>query len=162
MSDKYKFSDADKVFISKAENYCASAEQCRTSVMEKLLAWGADREKAGQIVDYLVQNEYIDEARYCRIYCESKLHLQKWGRIKINYMLRNKRIDNRIITAALQQLDPDQYTDTLRQLALSKLGSLAEPDPHKRRSKLVAFLASHGFEQSEIQEVINPLLDKEA
>lgn len=157
MSDKIKFSDADKAFIAKAESYCASAEQCRTSVMEKLLAWGAERDQASQIVEYLVQNEYIDEARYCRIYCESKLHLQKWGRIKINYMLRNKRIDNRIIANALQQLDADQYTETLRQLAESKLRSIDESDPRKRQAKLNAFLASHGFEQSEIQNVIQSL-----
>ena len=39
MSDKIKFTDVDKAFISKAEQYCATAEQCRTSVMEKLLTW---------------------------------------------------------------------------------------------------------------------------
>jgi regulatory protein len=158
MSDKYKFTDADKAFIAKAESYCATAEQCRTSMMEKLLAWGADREASVHIVDHLVENEYIDEARYCRIYCESKLHLQKWGRIKINYMLRNKRIDNRIIANALQQLDAEQYTDTLRALAESKLRTLHEPDHFKLRSKMTSFLASHGFEQSEIHTVLQELL----
>jgi regulatory protein len=154
MSDKYKFTDADKAFVSKAEQYCAASEQCRTSVKEKLLAWGADRELAGRIVEYLVANEYIDEARYCRIYCESKLHLQKWGRIKINYMLRNKRIDNRIIANALQEIDSTQYTETLRSLAESKMRTLHDSDPVKLRSKLSSFLASHGFEMSEIQTVV--------
>ena len=157
MSDKYKFTDADKAFISKAEQYCATAEQCRTSVKEKLLVWGANREVAGRIVDYLVDNEYIDEARYCRIYCESKLHLQKWGRIKINYMLRNKRIDNRIIANALQEIDAEQYRETLRELAESKLRTLNDEDPAKRRAKLSTFLASHGFEMSEIQTVVQEL-----
>lgn len=126
--------------------------------MEKLLSWGADREQAGRIVDYLVENKFIDEARYCKIYCESKLHLQKWGRIKINYMLRNKRIDNHIIANALQQIDEDQYLETLKQLAESKLRMLHEPDSYKRRGKLVSFLASHGFEQSEIMIVVQPLI----
>lgn len=157
MSDKNKFTEADKAFISKAEQYCATAEQCRTSVMEKLLTWGADRELAGNIVDHLVENGFIDEARYCRIYCESKLHLQKWGRIKINYMLRNKRIDNKIIANALQQIDKEQYSETLRQLAESKIRTLNETDPHKRISKLVSFLASHGFEQSEIYNTLHQI-----
>jgi len=157
MSDKIKFTDADKAFISKAEHYCATAEQCRTSVMEKLLTWGADREQAGYIVDYLVDNDFIDEARYCRIYCDSKLHLQKWGRIKINYMLRNKRIDNKIIANALQQIDDEQYTETLRQLAESKMRTLDDTDPVKRTQKLISFLASHGFEQSEILKVVKQI-----
>ena len=158
MPDKFKFTDADKAFISKAEHYCATAEQCRTSVMEKLLSWGADRALAGRIVDHLVETKFIDEARYCKIYCESKLHLQKWGSIKINYMLRSKRIDNHIIANALQQIDETQYTETLRQLAETKLRTLHDTDPYKLRGKLASFLASHGFEQSEIQTVVQQLV----
>ena len=155
MSDKYKFTDADKAFISKAEQYCATSEQCRTAVKEKLLAWGAGREVAGRIVDYLVDNQFIDEARYCKTYCESKLHLQKWGRIKMNYMLRSKRIDSKVIANALQELDTEQYRDTLLKLAESKLRTLSDEDPAKRKSKLIAYLASHGFEQSEILDAVN-------
>ena len=154
MSDKYKFTDSDKAFLAKAEQYCAANEQCRTAVKEKLLAWGADREVAGHIINYLVDNNFIDEARYCKIYCESKLRLQKWGRIKINYMLRGKRIDNKIIATALQEIDKEQYRETLKSLAESKLETLVESDPYKRKAKLISFLASHGFETNEIQEAI--------
>lgn len=154
MSDKYKFTDADKAFISKAEQYCAANEQCRSAVKEKLLAWGADRILAGHIVDYLVDNDFINEARYCRLYCDSKLRLQKWGRIKINYMLRGKQIDNKTITSALQGLDAGLYRETLVQLAESKLRTIDEDNPLKRKAKLTSYLASHGFESDEIQEAL--------
>ena len=154
MSDKYKFTDADKAFVAKAEQYCAASEQCRTAVKEKLLAWGADRELSSRIIDYLVDNEYIDEARYCKLYCDSKLRLQKWGRIKINYMLRSKCIDNKLIANALQQMDNNQYREVLQQLAESKLQTIQDDDPRKRKAKLTSFLASHGFEANEIQDAI--------
>lgn len=154
MSDKYKFTDSEKAFVSKAEQYCATSEQCRTAVKEKLLAWGAERELAGRIVEYLVDNQFIDEARYCQIYCDSKLRLQKWGRIKINYMLRNKRIDNKLISEALQDIDKDLYRETLSQLAKGKLSTLNEENPHKRKMKLISYLASHGFESTEIQSAL--------
>lgn len=154
MSDSYNFSESERAFVAKAEQYCASYEQCRSSVKDKLAQWGADKELAGRIVDYLVENEYIDERRYCRLFCESKLHLQKWGRNKIQYQLRMKQIDQETIDEALDNLDPVQYSETLSQLVHSKSRSIKESDPRKRQAKLMSFLASHGFTLGEIHEAL--------
>jgi regulatory protein len=149
--------EAEMAYRSKAEQYCASAEQCRSSVKDKLMTWGAGRDMAQRIVDSLVEDDFINEERYCNIYCDSKLRLQKWGRIKIGYQLRNKRIDSKIIDKVLQNIDPELYSATLYELAEKKWALLNEPDPNKRTAKLVAFLASHGFESDEIQATIKEL-----
>ena len=149
--------ETERGWLARAERYCSQGEQCRQTVTEKLLSWGAGMESAMRIADKLVEEGFVDDARYCRIYCESKLHLQKWGRVKIAYNLRAKRIDSAIIANALDNLDEERYTDTLTQLAESKSRTLKESDPMKRRAKIAAFLASHGFERNEIYEAINKL-----
>lgn len=161
MPNEPKFTENELLLISKAEQYCATGEQCRSAVRDKLYAWGANREQVERVVNHLVANDFINEARYCRIYCESKLHLQKWGRIKMSYQLRLKRIDNSVIEEALNNIDAEQYSEALQQLAQTKLRSLNEPDPRKRDAKLMSYLASHGFESDLICNVINNLKETE-
>ena len=161
MASEPKYTENELLLISKAEQYCATGEQCRSAVRDKLYAWGANREQAERVVNHLVANDFINEARYCRIYCESKLHLQKWGRIKMAYQLRLKRIENNVIEEALKNLDAEQYAEALQQLAETKMKSLTESDPHKREAKLMSYLASHGFEPEQIHNVVNNLKESE-
>ncbi len=150
MSNIENFTESELAFLSKAEQYCATGEQYRQAVEKKMLTWGADHRTTSKVIDHLCDNDFINEARYCRIFCESKLHLQKWGRIKIAYQLRIKGISANLIDEALSNLDLEQYRDTLTQLAASKSRTLHETDPMRRRQKIMAFLASHGFEMNEI------------
>ncbi len=157
MPSNIHFNETEHLIVSKAEQYCAQNEQCRSAVRDKLYAWGADRELTERVITHLVENDFINESRYCRIYCNSKLHLQKWGRIKIGYQLRAKRIDNKIIEETLQTIDEETYLETLNNLAATKAKSLTESDPKKKEAKLVNFLTSHGFEINEIQSAIKNL-----
>ena len=158
MSHTHKFNETEQVYVSKAEQYCATNEQCRSAVRDKLRTWGADMGLTERIVEYLVDNNFINEERYCRIYCDSKINLQKWGRIKIAYQLRSKRIENKIIDQTLKNIDEQTYTETLHNLAVNKASSIKEDDPVKLRNKLVTFLSSHGFTPDEINNALQDIL----
>ena len=157
MKSNFNFTESEQAFVTKAEQYCATGEQCRSAVRDKLLTWGAGQELRERIVDYLTENDFINEERYCRIYCESKMHLQKWGRVKIAYQLRSKRIDNNTINKALQEIDEEEYQRTLTTLTENKNSSIVEPDNKTRRAKLMSFLSSHGFTISEIENAVAAL-----
>ncbi len=157
MPDKSFFNESEIPFLQKAEQYCAQEEQCRSSVMDKLTRWGASHELSERIITHLVKNNFINEERFCRIYCESKLNLQKWGRIKIAYQLRAKRVEKRHIDEALKGLDTNRYHEVLLQLAQNKSHILKDEDPLKKKAKLISFLASHGFESNEINNVLNEI-----
>ena len=157
MKSNTNFTESEMVFVTKAEQFCATGEQCRSAVRDKLLTWGAGQELRERVVDYLMENDFINEERYCRIYCESKMHLQKWGRVKIAYQLRSKRIDNTTINKALQDIDEEEYQRTLTTLTENKNNSIMEPDKKKRRAKLMSFLSSHGFTISEIENAVAAL-----
>ena len=53
--------------LSKAAAYCSSAEHCTAEVVAKLDAWGIPTEGQARILARLVQEHYIDEARYARL-----------------------------------------------------------------------------------------------
>ncbi|MCR5424407.1 MAG: RecX family transcriptional regulator [Bacteroidales bacterium] len=153
-----KLTENDLPYAEKAEHYCAMEEHCTSAVRAKLLTWGASREQVDRITDYLVQNDYINEPRYARQYCDSKLRMQKWGRIKMAYHLRAKQLPKPVIETAIEGLDEVLYSSVLRELAEGKWEQLkGEENPMKRKGKLVTFLASKGFEMDEIQETIQSL-----
>ena len=153
-----KLTENDKPYADKAERFCAMEEHCTSAVRAKLLTWGASREQVDRITAYLVANDYINESRYARQYCDSKLRLQKWGRVKMAYHLRSKQLPKPVIESAIQSIDEVLYSSVLRDLAENKWELLkGEEDLFKRKGKLVSFLASKGFEMEEIQEVTQSL-----
>lgn len=149
-------SEEEMSLLAKAERYCANEEQCRTSVRKKLCDWGASIESSNRVVNHLVDQGFIDERRYARFYCSSKLRNQKWGRLKVISQLRMKLIPPKFITEALQEVSDDEYREILRSVADSKWVTYSPADSlDRRRSKLNTFLQSRGYESPEIQAVLN-------
>lgn len=139
-------------WLAKAERYCAREEQCYSSVRQKLSAWGVPSDSADRIIDCLIDNDFINEHRYVRIYCESKLRLQKWGRRKVAYQLRSKRISNDLIAEGMETVTDEQYQDILLAVARAKWKTFT-PGDQRNRERLMAFLISRGYEMEFIQPV---------
>lgn len=154
--------EEDMLLLAKAERYCANEEQCKTSVRKKLCDWGVSVDLSNKIVSKLVEQGFIDERRYARAYCSSKLRHQKWGRLKVIYQLRSKQIPPKFITDALLEIPDEEYRDILRHVADEKWATYSPSDSlAKRKSKLTTFLASRGFEAPEIQNLLKVYTDGE-
>lgn len=124
-------------YRNKAARYCAAAEHCESEVREKLRQWGAEAKNTDEIVDFLIDNNYINEERYARAFAHDKLRYNGWGKMKIRYMLMGKRISRSAIEAALAALDENEYEEVLRKVAEKKKG--ASP------MELARFLRQRGF-----------------
>ena len=68
------------------------------------------------------------------------------GTNKIRYALQQKRIGNSDIVNALSLIDEEAYTTRLVDLLEKKSRSIHDEDVEIRRSKLLRFAASRGFE----------------
>ena len=99
-----------------------------------------------RIVDRLEQEKYIDESRYCRSFVNDKIRFDHWGRIKITAALRQKKIDNEHIQAALSQIDEGYYRTLLQEILIKKRSSLGNEESPANRAKLARFAISRGFE----------------
>lgn len=154
-----KFNDNELSFLAKAKELCAKDEQCATSVLRKLVDWGCPLDSANKIVANLYATSFIDDNRFVRMYCDSKVRHQKWGRIKITAMLRQKHIAGETITRGIKQIDEQAYREVLHGVAEAKWPSCQVADPAKNRQKLIAFLLSRGYELEVIQDVIKDIVE---
>lgn len=164
MSRDHDNSQSYKAQLDRARGWCAAEERCESGVRDKLVAWGASADDANEIVAALRVEGYLDDVRYARAYCESKVLHQHWGRQKVLYQLRLKRLPREAIEQGMSVVDEEQYMEILEETATRKLRELSgkcEAEGEKwdvaEKRKLMAFLASRGFTMSEINEVITKI-----
>lgn len=134
----------------KAEAYCSLAERCTDEVLRKLGQWGAPAEAHGVIVDALRKERYLDDRRYAIAFVRDKYRFNQWGRIKISQALRLKHVAMEHISAALGEIDEEEYEGVLTDLLQKKDRSIKASNDYERNGKLVRFAASHGYDMGEI------------
>jgi len=111
-----------------------------------------------RILITLENEKFIDEARYSGTYTRDKLRLNKWGKVKIRYMLLQKKIPEYIISNALDEIDDGYYSDILNEELLKKRKSIRGSNAFELRGKLFRFAQQKGFETGLIYSLLDDIL----
>lgn len=145
--------------LIKAQNICAKQEKCKADIRKKLYEWKTPAEEIENILDKLVADKFIDENRYTGYFVRDKYKLNKWGRIKIVYSLKQKQIEQNIIDEAISAIDEAEYNKILQEELKKKLRSLKNEEKHKLKEKLLRFSAGRGYEMELSLAQISRLLN---
>jgi regulatory protein len=141
--------------LHKVAHYCSASERAPSEVVQKLSEWGADQETAEEITQYLIQENYINEKRYCEAFVKDKFRFNKWGRLKIGMMLKAKVSDSHAINEALTVIDETAYREVLTALLKAKLKQIKYSSDYEKKGKLMRFALSRGFESSVASHIID-------
>ena len=136
---------------------CSRKEYCRKELFEKLISWGCTPAEAVEVVDFLVEQKFIDERRYTEAFVKDKLRFNKWGRVKIAYMLRAQNIDRKMSMEVLSEIDETEYQQILANELQKKYRSI-RGNVFEIKGKLFRFAAGRGFEPEIINEVMIKIL----
>ena len=142
--------------LSRLQKLCSKAEYCRADVYRKALKdLEGDSAAASRVVASLVEDRYVDDARYAAAFAREKAQLQGWGPVKIRFQLRGKGISEADIAAGLAEVDSAAADGRLSRLLAAKARSL-EGDP-QFRLKLIKFALSRGYEYPEVDAAVREL-----
>ena len=141
--------------LNKAAAYCTLCERCISEVSAKLTAWGVPYAVQEEIIARLIEEKFIDEARYCRAFVNDKVRFNRWGRIKITAALREKRLPQEFIKDALENIDEDTYQQSLKEVIEIKRRELKGSNDFATQQKIIRHAASRGYEPSLIIKTIN-------
>ncbi|MNE08109.1 recombination regulator RecX [compost metagenome] len=144
-----------KVALEKASRFCAYQERSQQEVRSKLYEWGLWTDAVEEIIADLIQNNYISEERFARMYALGKFRMKQWGKNKIKQGLKLKGVPENLIKKALLGIDPDDYEKTIVDTWKKKDLSEKERDPYKRNYKIAQYLMSRGFEGDSVWAIIN-------
>ena len=142
--------------LSKAMKLCSIKEYAPVEIKQKLIDWGVSENIIIEIITDLTKEKFLDEFRMARYFTNDKLRFNKWGKIKIKFMLQQKKICREAITEAMEQISDLEYIAILKGELTKKRKSIKETDDYKVKAKLFQFTSSRGFEA----DVIYKLLDK--
>ena len=144
--------------LQYAMDLCSSQERCRSEVTGKLEARKISQDDIEKILDTLVKENFIDESRYTETFANDKLRLNKWGKVKIRYMLQQKQIPATIIENYLEEIDDLYYSDILREELRKKRKTIKGSNAFDIRGKLFRFAQQRGFESGLIYQVIDEIM----
>lgn len=143
----------DKQWLNSMMAYCSRTEHCVFDVMEKLSAAAVSEDDANEIVQELIRLGYIDELRYARAFVNDKFRFNKWGKIKIAHVLRQKKLASNVIQDALDTIDDEAYNQVLMQLIESKKKT-TKATATQQRAAVMRFALSRGFEYETIMRLL--------
>jgi regulatory protein len=148
-----------KTALRKAMDLCAHHEYCCSEMLEKLRSWGIHSIDNENIIDLLLSENFINEARYSQAFVKDKFNFNKWGKVKIAAHLRAKSIPGDIIKKSLDTLDNVLYTKTLTDLISSHRRSVKAKNQYDLKAKLLRYGLSKGYESSLLYDILNDIVD---
>lgn len=143
--------------LSKARSYCAYQERCISEVTGKLRVWKVGQKRAEKIIEQLILEDYLNEERFAMSFAGGKFRINHWGKSKIIYELEKRQVPDLIIQIGLEEIDEEEYADSLKDLLQRKNRELKEPDPYKRKQKLITFGIQKGYHYGLVKQMVGNL-----
>lgn len=143
----------------KLKHYCAYQERSHQEVKEKAFGFGLRSQDVDEILSALIQEDYLNEERFAIAFAGGKFRMKEWGRVKIRYELKQRKVSEYCIRKALQSIDEEAYHKTLEELAEKKWKSIRGSGVNRfvKLSKTRDYLMQRGFEADLIRGVMDEL-----
>lgn len=132
--------------LVKAANFCAYQERTQQEVRKRLAELEVEGDEAEEMIVWLIENNYLNEERFARIFAGSKFRQKRWGRLKIRQELKMRGVSEYCLKAGMSEIDDEEYLQTLTDLLEKKAKEIKESNPLKRKQKLLSYALSKGFE----------------
>lgn len=151
--------------LARLQVQCSRSEQCSGQVRRKLQRWSDAQMMKGlagftsgqieEIIASLVQDRFVDDARFSGAYVRDKAKFSGWGALKIAYQLKALGVDASIVQQALADNQEVFDNGSLEKLLRKKWDSLKKDlAMQQKREKVLRFAVSRGFSYVQIMDII--------
>jgi regulatory protein len=140
--------------LQKLKHYCGYQERSHSEVKEKLYELGVRRAEHDEITATLIEENYLNEERFAIAFAGGKFRMKQWGRVKIKYELKQKKVSDYCIKKAMKEISEEDYLKTLQKLADDKYESLKSEQYLIRKKKTMDYLMQKGFEPELVRKAV--------
>lgn len=140
--------------LKRLSVHCSRSERCRYDIRILLRRWGIGEKDSEQLLQQLTENGFLNEKRYAGALVHDKVVLERWGRIKVAHLLRQKGIAEPDITDAFNALDMEWYRKMICDELMKKRRTL-KGDAREMDARLIRFGASRGYEMEFIMPLVH-------
>lgn len=146
--------------LQKLKQYCAYQERSHYEVKQKLWELGIRPADQEEVIASLIEDDYLNEERFAIQFAGGKFRMNDWGKKKIYYALKEKKVSDYCIKKGLAAISDEDYQKTLEDLAEKKYEALKGDAPMERRKKTIDYLLQKGYEHELINKIVSYLAQK--
>ena len=139
------------------QKFCAIQDRCQSEIRTRLIEHQVYGDDLEEVIADLISDDFINEERFAKAYVRGKFRIKKWGKIKITQELKFRRISDYSIRKGMQEIEYDDYLETLKSLLEKKQSTLRVSNQWDKLKKLTAFATQKGYEYEVIKEVLSTL-----
>ena len=141
--------------LQKLRQYCAYQERSHSEVIQKLWELGVRKAEHDEIVSSLIEEDYLNEERFAIQFAGGKFRMKDWGRKRIYYALKEKKVSEYNIRKALKEITDEAYEKTLEELVEKKYASLKDEQYLVRKKKTMDYLMQKGYEPDLVTKALS-------
>lgn len=144
--------------IAKIRRWCAIQERCLVDVRIHALALGLNEKDTDKVIEILIDEGFIDEERYAKIYAGSKFRNKNWGRARIIGELKARQIPDDVIRIGLGEIDEEEYRSKVVEMVKHKISVTDHSNVSLFKHRLAKPAIAKGYEPDLVNEIINELI----
>ena len=126
--------------------------------MNKLSKFNLISQAKDQILFNLINEDYLNETRFCKSFVRGKFKIKNWGKRRIIQELKSRKISEFNIKKGLSEINEIDYQEKFENLFNKKLSSLENLNSIDKKKKIFSYLQYRGWETNLIYEKINQIL----
>ncbi len=154
MSLQKKYRSVDEI-KNRMARFCAYRERSQYETLKKLKEYRLRPEVEDEIMVFLIEENFLDDLRFAQIYARSKFYQKQWGKRKIIQGMKSHRLTDYYIRKGLEEIDQEDYQNTIRRLIRKKYNTLQGDDERTKKHKIVRFLQGKGYDYEEFKEILD-------
>ena len=141
--------------LQKLSALCARAEHSSGEMLEKMRRWQLSEDARERVPDRLIDEKFVDDERFARLFVREKIRFDRWGRRKIEQALYQKGVASDISRRVLDEVDDEAYVAELKKLIAAKRRSVQAESDYEMRAKLTKYALGRGFGYNVIRQCID-------
>ena len=141
--------------LQKLSALCARAEHSSGEMLEKMRRWQLSEDARERVLDRLIDEKFVDDERFARLFVRDKIRFDRWGRRKIEQALYQKGVASDISRRVLDEVDDEAYVAELKKLIAAKRRSVQAESDYEMRAKLTKYALGRGFDYNVIRQCID-------
>ena len=142
--------------LQRAYRYLGHRDRTVAELQRYLIGKGVGEDLADEAIAELVEQGYVDDARFARQFAEDRRRLDSWGSERIERRLRELGVGREEIAAALAVVDAGS-SEVDAALALLRRRFPAPPETDRDRDRALGMLVRRGYDLELAYDAIRAL-----
>jgi regulatory protein len=148
----------------RANNYALNLLSFRArsekEIYDKMLQKGYEPSVIANTIQYLKEQQYINDKEFAETFIKDKVELSHYGRNRIKAELLKKGIDKELIDELIEAtIQANEEYETAKELAKSKIKSYQKDKKDVQYRKLSGYLLRKGYSYDIVFKVAKELID---